>query len=232
MTLTDDKPSLTERYSTAIEASNLKLEADHQRAIDVVIAAAWADDGLGSMLCRLEAEYDAVRADMSVKRQRAADAEKAAEQEEKAMKYGPTRVRALRDQAAVDALSQRYELLSRLKSLPAVRQAFGRFAVREATLTKFMQTDAEVCAFAGLVLNVYLEKVCTWCGGRGFNGGEYSAAGAGKIICRRCHGSGKAASSVGRNNEERAFAGHLLARMEHEQAEAAARMKRLLHERE
>lgn len=60
----DERPGVAERYSTAIEASNLKAEADKGGAVDLIIAAGWSGDGMGASLYRLRAEYDGVARDV------------------------------------------------------------------------------------------------------------------------------------------------------------------------
>lgn len=56
----DERPGVAERYSTAIEASNLRAEADKGGAVDLLIAAGWSGDSMGAGLYRLRAEYDSV----------------------------------------------------------------------------------------------------------------------------------------------------------------------------
>lgn len=60
----EDRPTIAERYSTSIEASNLKVNTDTRGPIDVIIAAGWSGDGIGATLVRLRAEFDTVRADL------------------------------------------------------------------------------------------------------------------------------------------------------------------------
>lgn len=60
MTLTDDKPSIAERYSRAIESSDLRVR-ETRGDVDMLIAAGWSES-LGTLLYRLLVEFDAVRA--------------------------------------------------------------------------------------------------------------------------------------------------------------------------
>ncbi len=53
-----------ERYSAAIESSNLRVKAEEKGDVDLLIAAGWAPDTLGAMLYRLATEFDTVRADV------------------------------------------------------------------------------------------------------------------------------------------------------------------------
>ena len=55
----DQNPGLDERYTTAITASNLKVEGDRTGAADLLIAMAWSKSRTGAALLRLHTEYDA-----------------------------------------------------------------------------------------------------------------------------------------------------------------------------
>ena len=52
-------PGLDERYTTAITASNLKVEGDRTGAADLLIAMGWNKSRTGAALLRLRTEYDA-----------------------------------------------------------------------------------------------------------------------------------------------------------------------------
>lgn len=60
-TIEDDRPSVAERYTAAASSGHLKVEPG-RCAIDYLIAAGLLADGLGAVLLRLRAEYDAARA--------------------------------------------------------------------------------------------------------------------------------------------------------------------------
>lgn len=60
--ITEDKPTIAERYSRAIESSDLRVR-ETRGDVDVLIAAGWAE-GLGTLLYRLMVEFDSVRADV------------------------------------------------------------------------------------------------------------------------------------------------------------------------
>lgn len=49
---------ITERYETANNAKNLKVEAENNGAADVLIAAGWSPVRFGMLLMRLHSEYD------------------------------------------------------------------------------------------------------------------------------------------------------------------------------
>lgn len=53
-------PTIEERYSSATNASNLKVERDHLRrnVADILIAAGWSRSRFGTALMRLQSEWD------------------------------------------------------------------------------------------------------------------------------------------------------------------------------
>ena len=54
----DSKATIEERYSGAVTASNLRVEADKGGAGDLLIAVGWSPSRLGAALMRLHTEYD------------------------------------------------------------------------------------------------------------------------------------------------------------------------------
>lgn len=54
-----DKPSASEQYAVAINTSNLRvqMDADRRSNADVLMAAAWSPQRIGSSLLRLHSEY-------------------------------------------------------------------------------------------------------------------------------------------------------------------------------
>ena len=52
------RPDINEQYTSAIHASNLRVEADRPGKADVIISAGWAPARLGSALLRLHSEWD------------------------------------------------------------------------------------------------------------------------------------------------------------------------------
>lgn len=134
----------------------------------------------------------------------------------------------IRGQGAT-ALVDRVLILSKLKSLPATKQALGRWAVRMATKKAFMKPDGDVLRLAGRALDVFLDPNCHHCEGRGKNGGY----GQPEVICKHCRGTGKRDSrKFGQDEADRAFVRFLLCGMD-ASAEAALRsMRRLLRRSE
>jgi hypothetical protein len=64
MSTIEDRPTTGERYSSAMESSNLKADADRRGDVDLMIAAGWVPDTLGAMLYRLAVEFDSVRGNL------------------------------------------------------------------------------------------------------------------------------------------------------------------------
>jgi hypothetical protein len=64
MPLTDDRPTVAERYSRASQSSDLKLR-EGRCDVDMLIAAGWVPGTLGSLLHRLKGEFDRVKAELS-----------------------------------------------------------------------------------------------------------------------------------------------------------------------
>lgn len=60
----DERPSILERYSSATNSSNLKLNPNRQGDADLMILAGWCNDSLGASLVRLKTEFDSVRAQL------------------------------------------------------------------------------------------------------------------------------------------------------------------------
>ncbi|MBK5204345.1 MAG: hypothetical protein JJD98_02740 [Polaromonas sp.] len=54
----DEVPGIEERYVTANNTSNLKVEAERGGAADLLIAAGWSASRLGAALMRLHTKYD------------------------------------------------------------------------------------------------------------------------------------------------------------------------------
>ena len=51
-------PTVEERYTSAVNTSNLKVEADRSNVADVLVAAGWSRSKLGAALQRLHSEWD------------------------------------------------------------------------------------------------------------------------------------------------------------------------------
>lgn len=59
MTLPEDRPSTSERYSSALQSSHLEVTV-RPGDVDLLIASGWAREGLGCQLYRLRVEFDSI----------------------------------------------------------------------------------------------------------------------------------------------------------------------------
>ena len=119
-------------------------------------------------------------------------------------------------------------ILLKLSTLREAREQLGAFACAEATRMRFMQSDEEVKLLVGRVLDVFLDPTCHGCEGRGFNGGGLDEQAGRRIICRACKGSRERRASLGHNDEERAFATHMLQVMSQQRLTAEQAVGRML----
>ncbi len=206
MSTTEDLPPTTgERYSSAVESSNLRL-GERRGDADYIIAAGLVHNGMASALYRLQVEYDSVRAEHQAAEKAMRDSEAYAKrQEHKSAQHAAEILKA----AEGAALTSHVLILSQLQSLREAKAMFGQYAVVAATKRCFMQPDRVVMALAGRVLDVFLNPRCRHCEGRGFTGGGRHEHTGPEIFCRPCRGSGQRRDLVGETQDERNFAGHL-----------------------
>ena len=219
--MSDEKPGLIERYSSAINSSHLELNPIRRGAADFLLAIGMCRgmDGerevLGSMLMRLMCEFSLAKGEYLQARRNQANM-LAQSKEQKDVECSAE----LAHQAEVDALSAHQHILLKLPSLAQTKEAFGRWCAIHATKHGFMPIGAmptENAGFVGIatpvkfsawrvahvnrsevirilagrVLDVFLEPTCIRCSGRGFSGG-YN--GGPQIKCNTrggCGGSGK-----------------------------------------
>jgi hypothetical protein len=247
-----DAPFTTEeRYTRAVQSSHLELR-ETPGDVDALIAAGWIKEGMGPMLYRLHVEFDSVKAEHGLvlrNQQRAQEAIKALAKElnieRLAMARGPTRagliaeqLKALEEQTERAALTERVLMLSKLRTLPRVRQEFGHWAIVQATSEKRrramratgqqpMDDGSSILVLAGRVLQAHLDPLCRPCQGRGSNGGYDSPL----TVCRACKGSGRSAAALGKDDSERSFCQFLLAEMEQALSEVERLMRAFLKTR-
>lgn len=172
----DDPPSIDEIYSSAIHASNLKVEADRKGQIDSIIAAAWSPSRIGSALLRLHSEYDGSSHPRRIKRE--------ALEALALTLHGFPRDR---DQKARRIASDWYEhevalMLQRLKTLPNVRYQLTLQA------DKWLIDDPERTAVGVLIW--WLDHTCPHCHGLKFEKVQ-GAPSLSARACRYCRGSGE-----------------------------------------
>lgn len=230
MTTIEERPSIGERYSSATESSNLKL-TDGRTDLDIIIAAGLVPDSFGLTLYRLMNEFDQVRGPVDAARrwvsaQMHLSAELAKQAASAALENDPNAIgRAGRLTEASDSVrkaahtSLRTEfslVLSVMRSLREAREAIGQFAYREAWRKGVSLDDDHIRILAGQVLDVFLDPLCGYCEGRGYNGGGRFEQTGPQAFCRPCRNSGQRRESLGKTDTQRLFASHLLMQMDAE----------------
>lgn len=118
--------------------------------------------------------------------------------------------------------------LSKMPSLPSVKAELGRYAVRQATLRKFMEPDAVVLVLVGQALQMFLDPTCPKCNGVGYTGGY----GLPEVICRSCNNGKRTFRAAANNQAKQEFFNFLLAEMEVFASAAQDQMRRLLRSTE
>lgn len=107
---------------------------------------------------------------------------------------------------AASSMVSRVLTMMQLGSLRATRDALGMFALRQATLERFMRNDATVLAVAGRALDHWLDPMCPACDGRGFHGGP----GQPRVMCTECGGSTHRRLRLSAHDDGQAFGRHLM----------------------
>lgn len=180
MTNDDQRPTIDERYTSAIHAKRLKLETEKRGAVDLLIAAGWSPRAIGASLLRLHSEWDG-------------------SQHPRKITQGAVKALALtmagfdREQKAQKIATDWYVrevalTIQQLKTLPLVR------ALLLAKAKQLMIEDAE-STVAG-VLIWWLDHTCHYCNGLGFEKVKGAPA-LSAIRCRHCHGSGEIPTPYG-----------------------------------
>lgn len=179
-------PDITEQYTSATHASNLRVEmdADRRSNADVLMAAAWSSSRLGGALLRLHSEFDGAQhprrmtpAAISAYAQTIAPVPGLAEKE--AALDQITRARVSAEEW------HRHEvmlLLGRLKTLPEVRN--------QLTLRAQIWGVSEPEDVAVAVLIWWLDPICKGCNGIKFELIKDTPVKSTKM-CRCCMGSGE-----------------------------------------
>lgn len=238
MTLPEDRPTLPERYATAIESHHLEV-VEERCDVDVLIAAGWVRSSLGTDLYRLRAEYDSARGEYHQAQDNAVAAERHIRQlERSASQASAERAASLRrtielaaDEAQRAALTARALVLIHLKTLHATRQSLGTYAVAHATRERYMADDAAVGRIAGRALEAWLDPNCPCCGGRGFNGGFGSPMELCPLPPHGCGGSGKRYVRLAKGEAGHQFGRSLLNQMDRKCDIVTALMKQFLAHR-
>lgn len=222
--MTHERRDLHERYSSAIESSHLEVTLE-VGDVDMLVAAGWTHESLGTLLFRLLVEFDGVRGDYRLAVQALRAAELRARQLSRSK--DPARLEKARAElraAEAAAMTEKALMLIAMKSLPEARRALGAFAIQLATRRRYMRNDADVLAIAGRALSAFLDPLCGVCDGRGFSGG----VGTPKVICAPCHGTGRREARLGSDNPSHRFGRELLVEMDLMVVRVARKMKRFL----
>ncbi|RZJ12199.1 MAG: hypothetical protein EOP39_04375 [Rubrivivax sp.] len=200
-----------EHYSRATRSSHLEMRRtdEGQGDVETIIAAGLAET-MGMLLTRLRGEWDAAAGEVAqvtrnVKRLQEvrAAAVKAAQQPG----AKPFDAEAFDRDASRELLTARALILIGLRSLEPAKQALYFFAVRQAPHKACPSDPEAVGHLVGQVLDVWLDKLCHHCEGRGFSGGYGKA----RLMCTKCGGSGsRRMGRLGVNEAERLFGLFLL----------------------
>lgn len=218
MRSTDDHSLMTlgERYSGAIDSSNL-LMRDTRGDVDLICAAGLAADRMCGALLRLMVEYSKVRAEHVAADIRMRNREREA-REQKNDAGDPTgygwmsaeqKALQIRQEAETVALTAHVLILTHLRTLREAKERLALFAIAEATKRRFYRPDEVVVVIAGRVLDVFIAPTCTKCLGTGIIGS--ARRGEVERECRPCKGSGSRRESIGQSDSERLFARDLFA---------------------
>ena len=224
MTVDEDRPTTAERYAAATHSSDLLVRNERRGDVDMLVAAGWVGDRLGTILFRLRGEYDSIRAEL-----------RAAERVLAAAECDNTRMhRASLDDdadsqiAAAEraALTARALIMIQLQSLHAAVNALAAFALLEAAHARFFpRGDGRgIQEIAGKALEAWLDPICPACSGRGHNGGF----GVALVLCSRCHGSGMRRPRLAMDDAGHEFGKRLLCAMDRKTDRVARSMRQFL----
>ena len=174
----NEPPGIEEKYSSAVHASNLRVEADRGSPADILIAAAWSPSRLGGALLRLHSEWDSAAKPRRVSQDAITGFARTIAGKTEAEK------RAKAQKIADDwYLHEAGMLFGRLKTMPQVR---------EQVIIKLEIWNIESARHIGpAILLHWIDPVCRPCDGLKF----VKILGAPSLsikACRHCQGSGKA----------------------------------------
>ena len=187
---TDPPPSAEERYNSATNTSNLKVEARRQMPADMLIAAAWSPSRLGAALMRLHSEWDGAEKPLRPTAERidqlAASLPRIKEGQRKVddvmVDNMVLDMKAARRQAHDWYMHELKILFQKLKTMPEVRQQLAIWTYQQGFLDPERHT-AEI-------LSWWLDHTCPVCNGRGKQlivGSPIKS----HRNCQQCKGSGK-----------------------------------------
>jgi len=230
----DNRVTMGERYGSATESSNLRIKETTGDA-DVLIAAGWLADTLGSMLFRLAREYDGAKAEHGIAEAEFERLERAAAMLEKQALAEPDPIdratdlevaEQMRETTRTQAISARLFILMNLKSLGPAKQALFTLAWSKAQRAQLEIEPNAVASIISQALDIHLDPTCHHCQGRGYNGGY----GAPRVMCRRCSATGRrSARDIGKDEGQREFGAMLLREINRLLGRAAKGMIQSLH---
>lgn len=202
------------KYLRATHSSHLEMRRTDEGQGDIeTIVAAGLSDAMGILLTRLKGEWDAAAGEVSLTQRNAKRMQEARSAAVKAAtKDKPFDAAAFDKAASTELLTARALILMSLRSLEPAKQSLFLFAHRQAPHKACDSDEKALAALVGQVLDVWLDKVCHKCEGRGFNGGY----GSPRIMCVSpkhggCGGSGsRRDAELGANPTERLFGLFLL----------------------
>ena len=232
MTANEDRPTIAERYSRALESHHLEVK-EGRGDVDLLVAAGWVHDGLGTKLYRLRSEWDAVRGEHRLAEAAAQVADKKHTVRVRAvarMAEGDDRAEALqyaRDQIAAAeraALTARALIMVHLKTLHAATVALGAFAVIHAIDVRYRVRGDNAQRIAGRALDAWLDPNCPTCEGRGYTGGFTLPM----ALCNHCGGTGSRQYRLDRSDEGHKFGRSLLVQMDERTEFVGRQMRRYL----
>lgn len=216
--------TMAERYSVAIESSNLRMASNKRGAVDLIAAAGVMPNRLASAVYRLRVEYDGVRAEHQRAKDNILHSEvRASRQKDDARPPAGTwttvkprsaseKAVEIRESAASAALTAHVLILAQLCCLREAKEMFGAFAILESAKGHKRRSGADVLYLAGRVLDVHLAPTCHHCAGRGFNGSL--SLGEVHTKCKPCKGEGNRRDWIGKTDADRGFCAHLMMKLD------------------
>jgi hypothetical protein len=154
----NDTVTIVERYSTSINASNLRDEADKHSPTDILKAMAWTQSQIGAQLIRLQAEYDGVEHPRPLSHGELVNLALTMHSDEKEPK---DRVKDKQIKAQIEAAkwmrNEKTLFMGKLKTLPSTIDAIGVLCER-ARIPNPRRVASTLVGF-------WLNQLCTVCNG-------------------------------------------------------------------
>lgn len=238
--LEDPRPTIGERYIRATHAKNLRV-GEHNPAADMILAAAMQHNPLGTLLFRLQSEYDQIKVEIGNAEDRALALRREADTIERLPKeiaglpplfdahvaaWRAARAGLIRKRSEADIVAARSRILQRLRSLDEAKVDVGIYAIELAKKQRFHRGQEIVLRLAWEVIGVFLDPICATCDGTGVKGSAYR--GEEEKPCTACRLTGQRRYRMGKDDTDRWFADILLGRLQAAMAAAAGEIGALL----